>query len=125
VTGYVFDAGALIGFEREDRRVLALMKKIRADRDIILIPAPVVGQVWRDGARQVGLGRLFRLRQTTIVPLDERRARAAGRLCGLTRTHDVIDAAVVMCAREHHLPIVTCDAEDMLRLDPEVEVLPV
>jgi predicted nucleic acid-binding protein len=115
----------LDGFERHDRDVLELMERVRARRGTIVVPAPVVGPVRRDGARQAGLGRLLQSLHTEVIPLDDPRARAAGRLCGLARTHDVIDAAVVTCAREHDLPIVTSDANDMLRLDPEVEVLPV
>lgn len=125
MTGYVFDAGALIAYERAERDVVMITKRTQARRGSIVIPAAVVGQVWRDGARQPELAKLLGATSTHVVALDEGRARAAGHLCGLTRTHDVIDAAVVMCAREHDLPIVTSDPADMLRLDPEAEVLPI
>ena len=123
MTSYVFDAGALIAFERDNHDVLALMERIRLRRGTVVIPAPVVGQVWRDGARQAELARLLGSATTRVVPMDESQARAAGRLCGITRTHDVIDAAVVVCAHEHDLPIVTSDPKDMLRLDPDVELV--
>ncbi len=121
----VFDAGALTAYEKADCTVVLMTKFVGSQRGVIVIPAPVVGQVWRDGARQARLAHLLRSALTRIEPLDDRRARAAGQLCGLRRTHDVIDAAVVMCAREHKLPIATSDGGDLRRLDPHVVIYPV
>ena len=55
-----------------------------------------------------------------VVPLTDGQARAAGQLCGVTRTRDVIDASVVLLAREHALPVVTSDVDDLTRLDPGI-----
>jgi hypothetical protein len=43
----------------------------------------------------------------------------------LAGTRDVIDAAVVLSAREHEVPIATSDPEDLRRLDPSVRLVAV
>jgi PIN domain len=122
MSGFVFDAGALIAFERNDRAVVLVAKRLLALHGKLVVPAGVVGQVWRDGARQVRLARLLGSPIAIVEPLDDRRARAAGQLCGLTRTRDVIDAAVVLSAREHKLPVATSDPDDLRRLDPHLRL---
>jgi len=125
VRGFVFDAGALIAFERNDRAVVMLVRRLLVLRARLVVPAGVVGQVWRDGARQTRLARLLGAPLTLVEPLDDRRARAAGQLCGVTGTRDVIDAAVVLSAREHDLPIATSDPDDLRRLDPRARLVAV
>jgi hypothetical protein len=58
-----------------------------------------------------------------IEPLDDERARAAGQLCGVTRTSDVIDASVVLCARSHRQGVLTSDVDDLRRLDAEIRLI--
>ncbi|HSO39801.1 MAG TPA: PIN domain-containing protein [Labilithrix sp.] len=125
MSGLVFDAGALIAFERNDRAVVMLAKRLLALRAKLIVPAGVVGQVWRDGARQARLARLLGSPITVVEPLDDRRARAAGQLCGVAGTRDVIDAAVVLSAREHALPVATSDPDDLRRLDARVRLVAV
>ncbi|CAN5923507.1 hypothetical protein BH11MYX4_BH11MYX4_15840 [soil metagenome] len=125
MSGLVFDAGALIAFERNDRAVVMLAKRLLALRAKLIVPAGVVGQVWRDGARQARLARLLGSPITLVEPLDDRRARAAGQLCGVSGTRDVIDAAVVLSAREHARPVATSDPDDLRRLDPRVRLVAV
>lgn len=125
MTGFVFDAGALIAFERNDRTVVMLVKRLLEQRAKVTIPAGVVGQVWRDGARQARLARLLGSPVAVIEPLDDQRARAAGQLCGIAGTRDVIDASVVLSAREHELPVATSDPGDLRRLDPKVRIVTV
>jgi len=47
----VLDAGALIAFERADPRMRALLREALRRGTRLVIPAGVVGQVWRDGVR--------------------------------------------------------------------------
>ncbi len=114
----VLDAGALIAFERGDRRVRALL--VEAKR--LIVPAGALGQVWRDDARQVPLRALCNSRKTEIVPLDRARAEAAGVLCGRARTSDVVDASVVLAAREEGALVVTSDPDDLHRIDPSLPI---
>jgi predicted nucleic acid-binding protein len=125
VNGVVLDTGALIAFERNDRKVVAVIARALDQSVPIAIPAGVVGQAWRDGRRQVRLVRLLASEIVTVEPLDDARSRAAGQLCGVTRTADVIDASVVLCARSLGRPVMTADADDLRRLDPTLRLVPV
>jgi hypothetical protein len=123
LSGLTLDAGALIAFERNDRKVVAIIARALAHAMPLTVPAGVVGQVWRDGRRQVGLVRLLGSPAVEIEPLDDARARAAGQLCGATRTHDVIDASVVLCARARRQGVLTTDIEDLQRLAPDIRLV--
>ncbi|MGH9151336.1 MAG: PIN domain-containing protein [Acidimicrobiales bacterium] len=123
MSGAVLDAGALVGFERNDRRVVAVVARALQHGDALVVPAGVVGQVWRDGARQVRLVRLLGSPLCRVVPLDDRSARAAGQLCGVSGTSDVIDASVIVAASERELRVLTSDPHDLRRLDPRVDVV--
>ncbi len=114
----VLDAGALIAFERGDPRMRALVREALRTRTRLIVPAPVVGQVWRDGARQVVLRALLRGSTTEVPPLDQVLAEAVGILCGRRRTSDVVDASVVLTARKERAVVVTSDVDDLRRLDP-------
>ena len=115
--GLTLDASALIAFERNDRTVVAIIARAQQNKVPLAAPAGVVGQVWRDGSRQVRLARLLGSDLVEVVSLDDERARAAGQLCGIAGTPDVIDASVVLCARERGHGVLTSDVEDLERLD--------
>jgi hypothetical protein len=66
----------------------------------------------------VGIARLFKQRQTGIVPLNGRTAFVVGWLLGRRGCSDVVDASVVVCARTHGQGVITSDPEDLRRLDP-------
>jgi hypothetical protein len=121
--GLTLDAGALIAFDRNSRRVVALIARALEHGYSLAVPAGVVGQVWRDGRRQARLARLLGARQVMVEPLDDQRARAAGQLCGVRRTGDVIDASVVLCARSRDHRIVTSDPEDIRALAPTAKMI--
>ena len=125
MTGAVLDAGALVAFERNDRRVVAIVARALLHSDPLVVPAGVVAQVWRDGARQVRLVRLLGSPLVGVVPLDDAAARASGQLCGVSRTSDVVDASVVVIARQRQLRVLTSDPDDLRRLDPRLDVVPV
>jgi hypothetical protein len=118
-----FDAGALIAFERNDRVVLNIVEKAARDRVKIGVPTVVVAQVWRNGKTQSRLARLLRSRVVDIVPLNIDSARHAGQLCGRAETSDIVDAAVVMCARSRGDGVATSDPEDLRRLDPDLRMV--
>ena len=116
------DAGALIAFERGDRAVVAIVTRALQRKQILAVPAGVIAQVWRDGRRQASLARLLASDVVEIEPLDDARARAAGQLCGVTGTSDVIDASVVLCARARDHGVLTSDPDDITRLDNTLRV---
>ena len=120
--GLTLDAGALLALDRGDRRMVALLQEAQEKKVGIRVPAGAVGQAWRDGVRQALLARFLRAHEVEIVPLDEHLARAAGELCGVTGTRDVIDASVVLTARPWRDSILTSDPDDLRRLDPNAVI---
>ena len=121
--GIVLDTGALIALERGDKRMIALLRRALAQGRAFRVPAGVVGQVWRNSRVQVTLARFLRSEEVEIVPLDDQLARACGELCGAASSSDVIDASVVILARERQDLIVTSDPGDIRRLDPAAQIV--
>lgn len=116
VRGLVLDAGAFIAAERRDERMVALVAELHKARIPLVTSAGVVGQVFRGGTgRQVPVS--FLLRQTTVVDLTYAVARVLGRMLGSTKTSDVIDAHVVLLARERDWIVITSDPDDLRRID--------
>jgi predicted nucleic acid-binding protein len=122
----VLDAGALIAVERSDREIVALLKAERLAGRVSVTHGGIVGQVWRDGARQARLARL--LDAMDITPLDDSLGRRAGILLARAHTADVLDAAVVLLASDGDL-IATSDVSDLIALaaasGTHVEITPV
>lgn len=123
MSGATLDSGALIAFERSRRPVVALVARALERGDTLAVPAGVVAQVWRDGGRQVRLVRLLASDSIEVVPLDDPTARAVGQLCGVTGTTDVVDASVVLCARQRGHRVLTSDADDLRRIDSKIEIV--
>jgi hypothetical protein len=121
-TGVTLDAGALIALDRGERRMISLLDQALRARKAFRVPAGVVGQVWRDGRIQVTLARFLKAPEVEIIPLDEHLSRSCGELCGATGTSDVIDASVVIVAKERNDVIVTSDDDDLRRLDPAAPI---
>ncbi len=121
--GLVLDAGALIALERGDKRMIALLQRALAQGRAFRVPAGVAGQAWRNGRVQVTLARFLRSEEVVIIPLDQQLARACGELCGAASASDVIDASLVIIAREKQDLIVTSDPGDLRRLDPAAQII--
>jgi hypothetical protein len=122
----VLDAGVLIGIDREDRRVAGLIELGRRAGAGLVTTAPVVGQAWRDGARQARLARALAMIDVRTVGLHD--AKDAGVLLGRNGSSDIVDALVVLLA----LPgdqLLTSDVDDMAGLvgaqDGDVRVVAV
>jgi hypothetical protein len=109
----VYAAAVLVAADRNERRAWA-EHKARLELGVVpLVPAPVVAQVSRS-PQQVQLRRF--LTGCVVVPLGEREAHEAGRLLGITRTSDVVDAVVVTIALRQKAVILTSAPVDMERL---------
>lgn len=120
--GVVLDAGAFIALERRDRVVVHLVQRLAEERTPLVTSAGVVAQVWRDGTGpQVPI--VFLLRRTEVIDLTSAVAKRLGRMLGLTRTTDPVDAHVVWLARERQWPVVSSDRGDLLALDRHLEVV--
>ncbi|MGQ0845269.1 MAG: hypothetical protein ACT4QF_14170 [Sporichthyaceae bacterium] len=92
----VLDAGALIGVDRDDRRVAGLIELARRSGGGLATVAPVVGQAWRNGSGQARLARA--LRMVAVVETTEQAARRAGELLARTGGDDVVDALLALLA---------------------------
>lgn len=123
MTGLTIDAGGLIAFERNQRHVVTLVARALSNGVRLVVPAGVVGQVWRDGRKQARLATLLSSALVEIESLDDEAARAAGQLCGVAGTSDVIDASVVLCARRRGHSVLTSDPDDLHRLSPSLKCL--
>jgi len=121
--GLVLDTGALFALERGDKRMIALLRRALDQGRAFRVPAGVVGQAWRNGRVQLTLARFLRSDEVEIVPLDQKLARACGELCAAASASDVIDASVVIVARERKDLIVTSDPGDIRRLDPAAQIV--
>ncbi len=118
MTGVTFDAGGLIALDRGDRRVIALLARAKERGGRIRIPATALAQAMRSPARQARLSRLIRQPSTDIVVLDGPAATAVGLALARTRTSDIADAQVALCAESAGDAVVTSDPEDLLRISP-------
>jgi predicted nucleic acid-binding protein len=123
MTAVVLDTGALIGFERNDRRIVAIIVRALEHDDPLLVPAGVVAQAWRDGSRQTRLARLLGSPLCEVLALDDRQARAAGQICGVAETSDVVDASVAVAARDRGARVLTSDPDDLRRLDHHLDLV--
>jgi len=112
VSGLTFDAGGLIALDRNDRRVLVLLARAAEVGARVTIPATALAQAMRHPARQARLARLVRPDATSV-----------GVLLAASRTTDVVDAHVVICARRSRQAIVTSDPTDIHRLDPAAQLV--
>lgn len=109
----VYDAAVLVAADRNERRAWA-EHKARLELGVVpFVPAAVVAQVSRS-PQQVQLRRF--LTGCVVVSLGETEAHEAGRLLGMTKTSDVVDAVVVTTALRQKATILTSDPDDIRRL---------
>ena len=110
----VFDCGALIALERNDRAMWRRFKAAMLAESVPITHAGIVGQVWRGaGPRQALLS--MALEGVDVRPLTDARGRAAGELLARSRSKDVIDAALVLLAVDGD-EILTSDVGDLAPL---------
>lgn len=123
----LLDAGAFSAVERDDRNLMALIKRELNLGRTPLTHGAVVGQIWRGASgRQAGVARL--LRAVEVVSVNDALGRRAGLLLRSSKTRDVVDAALVLLARDGD-EIVTSDADDLIPLavaaEVDIEIVPV
>ncbi len=125
MTPVVLDAGALIALERGARRTGALLAAVEGEEGALLVPAPVLAQVWCGGGpRQRLLSRALVRPEVEIVGLDELLAMAAGLLLARSGTQDITDAAVCAVAHTRGARVViSSNPDDIGRLAPRLRVL--
>jgi hypothetical protein len=114
MAGATYDTGALVAAERNDRRMWALHAGFLAEEVVPVVPAPVLAQAWRGGARQASLARL--LAMCDVEELTEMQARRVGELGGKARHDDIVDVTVVEGAIRRKDAVVTSNATHIRRI---------
>ena len=112
--GVTYDSGALVAGERNDRRMWALHAGFLAEEVAPVVPAPVLAETWRGGARQAGLTRL--LAMCDVEPMTEEQARQVGVLAGRAAHHDIVDVTVVEGAIRRADAVVTSNEDHIRRV---------
>lgn len=121
--GVTLDAGGLIALDRNDRRMLVLLARARETGAIVTVPATALAQAIRRPDRQARLTRLIRQPTTDVANLNRVDATNVGRLLAASKTSDIADAHVVICARRSAQPVVTSDPADLSALDPTIRLI--
>ncbi|MHB1987308.1 MAG: twitching motility protein PilT [Acidimicrobiales bacterium] len=115
----VYDAAVLVAADRDDRNAWA-DHRIRLELGVVpRTTAPVVAQVSRSD-RQAQLQRFLRGCET-VAFLPEQ-AHEVGALLGRARTHDVVDAHLVLVAAETASAVLTSDVGDLRSLSNQLPV---
>jgi len=123
VSGITLDAGALIALDRNDRRVIALIVRATERGMRVTVPATALAQAMRNPAKQARLCRLIRQAGTDVIALNALEATAVGLLLARSKTADIADAHVVVCARRAGQAVVTSDPGDLRRIDAALELV--
>lgn len=114
MAGLTLDAGALIAYERGGEHIREILAVGYARGLVPMIPAIALAEVWRGDARDARVARL--LKACSVEPVDERVARAAGKLRRATSGAGTIDACIAVGVRRRGDAIATSDPDDMQAL---------
>jgi hypothetical protein len=108
----ILDAGFLISVDRSEKTAHTFLAAAERSGTALHTTHPIVAQVWRDGPRQARLANF--LKAITVHPFDD--GRPVGRLLAQSRTADVVDAHLVVCAIRFGHDILTGDPDDIAPL---------
>jgi hypothetical protein len=109
----ILDAGALVAVDRRNRTIGAQLRVLQQQGTPIRASSAVVGQVWRDGRKQVNLARV--LAGVGIEALGKDDGKRIGELLALAGSADVVDAHVALMAANADL-VLTSDPVDIRKL---------
>lgn len=117
-----FDTGALIALSRGEKRMRTVLLAAQERRAVITVPTVVVAEFWREDTKH---SRMI-LARTSVEPLSERIAKAAGAAIAAVPGSTTVDAIVMASAAQRGDLVFTSDFDDLDRLRrhfPEVRVL--
>jgi hypothetical protein len=124
VAGLTLDAGALIAYERGNERIREILTVAYARGLVPTIPAIALAEVWRGDAKDARVARL--LKASSIEPVDQQLARAAGSLRRSAPGSGTVDACIAVGVRRRLDAIATSDPDDMrILLGPDFTILAV
>lgn len=109
--GVLYDSGALIAADRDDRRMWAIHARALQRGVRPIVPAGCIVEAWR-GARQPNLARL--LEGCEVEALDEPRGKRSGTLrSGAAGSVSAVDATVVEACIRRGTAVATSDRSDI------------
>jgi predicted nucleic acid-binding protein len=111
--GLVYDTGALVAAEKDDRLLWSLHRAALGRQITPIVPAGVLGEAWRGGP-QHRLSRL--LKGCDIEALTEDQARAVGVLAARSHLSDTVDLAVAESALRRNHAVITSNRKDIERV---------
>jgi hypothetical protein len=112
--GLLYDSGALIAADRDDRRIWAIHTRALQRGVRPIVPAGCLVEAWH-GTRQANLARL--LDGCEVEPLDELRGKRSGAMrVGVLGSVSAVDATVVEAGIRRGAAIVTSDRTDIASL---------
>ena len=114
MAGLTLDSGALIAYERADRRALVHLKEAQRRGEELTVPTAVLVEIWRGGTRSARVAAL--LRACIIEPLSDDLARQAGEALGRVKGAGAIDGIVMCSAARRGDRVLTSDFDDLDRL---------
>jgi len=114
MAGLTLDTGALIGFERSDRRTLVHLHHAQLGGYDVTVPSAVLVEAWRGGRRSVRIARM--LDACVVEPLHADLARLAGEAIAAVRGATVVDSVVMASAARRGDHVLTSDFDDLDRL---------
>jgi hypothetical protein len=120
MTGVTYDTGALIAADRNNRTMWALHASFLAAGIAPTVPAPVLAEAWRGGAKQANLARFLAL--CNIEALAEDQAKAVGVLGGKSGHDDIVDITVVEGAIRRSDAVVTSNPTHITLIADAVRV---
>ncbi len=101
----------------------ALLDRARRAGATIEIPAGVVAQVWRGGARQARLAHFIFGDHAVVVPMDVVAATKVGMRCGISGHSDIADVHVAVHAEARTHTVVTSDPDDLAAIAPGLPMI--
>jgi len=96
VARLILDSGAVIAFAGQNPAVRQFVERAIRRHDLVIVPAVVVAETTRGGARDAQVNRV--LKRIKITPVTEETARTAGRLLAtvtVERSDVTVDALIV------------------------------
>jgi predicted nucleic acid-binding protein len=122
LSGYTFDAGALIALERGKLRMRRVFETALDSGAVITVPAVVLTEWWR-GQRSASSARVF-LTAFVIEESNRRVCMDAGEAIAAVRDATAIDAIVMASAARRGDVVYTSDIEDLQRLQAHFKGVP-
>ena len=113
----ILDSGALIALSRRDPTTRAFLKRASERGDLIVVPAVVIAETTRGGARDAPVNQVLKA-ISEVLPILEGTARTAGRLLAASGVAGATIDALVAAEAVLGGPAVllTTDLEDLSRL---------